>query len=135
MKKPVFVKTKKWWGSVNLTRPILDDSYIANGVLRLSEKDAISESKEIYGDFEFHENFGVNADEMVFENRVKNSEEMGGSWAYDVSINLNGRKEYMTFNLLSPEAIVYANMIIAETKFETPSERMKLNNMGVDLSY
>jgi hypothetical protein len=41
----------------------------------------------------------------------------------------------MTFNLLSPEATVYANVIIAETKFETPSERMKLNNMGVDLSY
>jgi hypothetical protein len=56
---------------VNLTRPILDDSYIANGELKLSEKDAISESKEIYGDFEFHESFRVNADKMVFEIRAK----------------------------------------------------------------
>ncbi|SOE22289.1 hypothetical protein SAMN06298216_2734 [Spirosomataceae bacterium TFI 002] len=131
----IFVKTKEWWGSINLTRPLNDLSFIDNGVLRLPGRQIDSLVKEIYGDFQFHKNFDISADEMIFETRVKNSEAMGGNWAYDVSINLNGREGLMAFNLLAPDATIYTNMKIAETTFDTPAERLHLTKFGVDLSY
>lgn len=64
-----------------------------------------------------------------------NSQAIGGNWAYDVSINLNGTDGHMSFNLLDPDAVIYLNMIIAETIFETPAERIPLNKLGIDLSF
>lgn len=131
-----FVKTRDWHGSVNLNKPIYDIPFIEKGVMRLPGVLAPKDIKETYGNFQFFKNLGVSGDALVFETRVKNSSEMGSAWAYDVSINLFGKEgKQLAFNLLSPDATIYANMLIADTHFRTFEERVKLNKMGIDLSY
>jgi hypothetical protein len=129
--KRFLVLNNEWWGSVNLTVPILDKSFLNDGVMQLAYKSLLPNTEEVYAGFQLNKDFGISADEMIFETTVKNSKENGGFWAYDVSINLEGSKEQMSFNLLDPNALIYAKMKIAQTSFDSPKERMALNGMGV----
>ncbi|WP_341227180.1 hypothetical protein [uncultured Arcticibacterium sp.] len=132
----LFVKTRDWWGSVNLDKPIYNVPFIENGVMRLPEELAPTDVKETYGNFQLFKDFKIKGDALVFETRVKNSAEMGSAWAFDVSLNLFGREgKQLAFNLLSPDAVIYANMLIADTHLKSFEERAKLNKMGIDLSF
>ncbi|AWV99027.1 hypothetical protein [Arcticibacterium luteifluviistationis] len=130
------VKTRDWWGSVNLDKPIYNIPFIDEGVMRLPEELAPVNFKEIYGNFQMFRDFNVKGDALIFETRVKNSAEMGSAWAFDVSVNLFGVDgKQLAFNLLSPDATIYANMLIADTHFKSIEERNELGKLGIDLSY
>ncbi len=75
----------------------------------------------------------MDLDEMTFETRVKNSLKEGGIWAYDVSIDLVGEKNKIVFNLLAPDAVIYARFRAGETFFDKPEEIARLKSFGVDL--
>lgn len=128
----VFVTSKDWWGSINQTVPLLNKAYIHDGVLQLAANSYDSTKKETYGDFQMHKKFGISADNMIFETRVKNPKK-NGFYAYDISINLSGNMNFLTFNMLDPNAKIYNNMTIAQTLFETPDQRVLLDLFGLSL--
>lgn len=130
-KKTIFVSTDEWWGSINLTVPLFDQSFIHDGVMQLLNDHLTPNSEEVYATFNLNRDFEVSADEMIFETTVQNSKEIGGFLAYDVSINLEGSKDIMSFNLLDTSAITYAKMKIALLSLDSPKERIDLKKKGV----
>lgn len=130
----IYIPSDKWWASVNLTRPINQYPFIRDGYMSLPDEVIITNDEEQYGNFQLQKRFGLSGDEMIFETEVKNSKEMGSFWAYDVSINLEGELDHLSFNLLDPSASIYARMKVAKTILETPAERAKLAPLCIDLS-
>ena len=131
--KKVLVKTKEWFPSINLTLPLELDQVIRNGIMQLRPYVSLTSFGEYYTGFEFYEEFNVSADEMVFEIRAKNSKEIGGIWAYDLSIDLVGKEDKAVFNILAPDAAIYSNLQIAQTSFNTPGKKRELLPFAVKM--
>jgi len=62
---------------------------------------------------------------------IKNLPNEGSSWAYDISVDVIGFENPITFNFLSPDAITYANMIVGDTDFKISKKREVLKKMGI----
>lgn len=111
---PILTRSKGWQGYVNLLVPVEENMFYSNGRLQLGPIYVPANfGKDYYSAFLNYRNYGVSADDMLFETRVLNNEKVGGIWAYDVSIDLVGLKKRIYFNILSPEAILYSRIGVA----------------------
>ncbi len=131
--KNVLVKTREWFPSINLTLPLEINQVIRNGIMQVRPDATLNKFGDFYTGFEFYDEFEVSADEMVFEIRAKNAKEIGGIWAYDISIDLVGKEDKVVFNILAPDAAIYSNLQIAQTSFNTPGKKRELLPFAVKM--
>jgi hypothetical protein len=66
---------------------------------------------------------------MLFEARVLNNAKIEGQWAYDVSVDLVGTRHRTFFNVLAPDAVIYAHAGIAEVELKG-SKHPALKGLG-----
>ena len=127
---PVVIGTDGWEGYLSLLVPLEKESFYRNGQLYLPYHPSPSEAKEdYYPSFLNFREYGLSADAMFFEARVQNNQETGGQWAYDVSVDLIGSKHRAYFNVLSPDAILYARACVSETELNG-SKNHELKALG-----
>lgn len=133
----LLVPSDGWWGSINNKLPLSKETFLKDdGTLHCPSFDRV---RQIYGDeyytsFINFSEFGVNGDQLALEADVINSPENGGLWAYDVSVTVIGTKDDIGFNLLNPDATMYARLIAGQTDFKDDARAQHLSRLGVDLS-
>ncbi len=134
---PVLIPSSGWAGSINNKIPLNQETFLKDGELHFRSSDKLKEmyGPEYYTSFLNFREFGVHGDSFSLEAELMNSEATGGLWAYDVSVDIVGTKEDMVFNLLSPDATMYARLSVAETDFSTGVRAGVLPRLGVDLSH
>ena len=114
---PVLVVSDGWEGFMNLRVPLEKSTFYRNGLLHLpSGMYPTANGQEYYPAFLNFREYGLSADAMLFEARVLNNAAIGGQWAYDVSVDLVGSRQRAYFNVLAPDAVLYAQAGVAETK-------------------
>ncbi len=93
---------------------------------------------EFYLSYEYVSDFDYDADNLIFETRLKNPQSEGGISCFDVSIDLNGetnrKRGILSFNLLNKGCEKFASIRVGKTKLPIPGSNQKLINSGVDLS-
>lgn len=131
----VAVPSDGWWGSINNKVPLAKEAFMKNGIMQLS---AYQKMDKIYGEFYTSfiniREFGMDADHLTLEAEVINNAEVGGTWAYDVSLDIFGTRGDMVFNLLSPDAGQYSKLTVAGTDFSDAGHSHALIGLGVNLA-
>ncbi len=113
--------------------PLEKSSFYRNGLLHFPANLVPKDKREdYYPAFLNFRDYGLSADAMRFEARVLNNEKIGGQWAYDVSVDLVGTKHRAYFNVLAPDAILYARAGVAETEL-TGSHNHDLKALGIKM--
>jgi hypothetical protein len=131
-KKRVLLTSNGWQGYIGNTTPLVLEDYTSEGVIHLHNKSIVREpSKDYYTTFNIFRNFGIDGDNFTLEADIKNPPNEGSSWAYDISVDVIGFENPITFNFLSPDAITYANMIVGDTDFKVGKKREVLKKMGI----
>jgi hypothetical protein len=131
-KKRVLLTSNGWQGYIGNTTPLVLEDYTSEGVMHLHNKSIVREpSKDYYTTFNIFRNFGIDGDNFTLEADIKNPPNEGSSWAYDISVDVIGFENPITFNFLSPDAITYANMIVGDTDFKVGKKREVLKKMGI----
>lgn len=127
---PVLVESDGWQGFMNLRVPLEKSTFYRDGLLHLpGSLYPTANGKEYYPAFLNVREYGVSADAMLFEARVLNNAAIGGLWAYDVSVDLVGSQQRAYFNVLAPDALLYAQAGVAEAK-RTGSKDEGLKGLG-----
>jgi len=130
---PVAVYSTGWEGYLNLRVPIEKSAFYQNGQLHFSPNLVPRDQRaDYYPAFLNFRDYGLSADAMRFEARVLNNEKIGGLWAYDVSVDLVGTKHRAYFNVLAPDAILYAHAGAGKTEL-SGSNNPNLQGLGVKM--
>ena len=131
---PILVESDGWEGFMNLRVPLEKSTFYRGGLLHLpGSLYPTANGKEYYPAFRNGRDYGVSADAMLFEARVLNNAAIGGQWAYDVSVDLVGSQQRAYFNVLAPDALLYAQAGVAETK-RTGSKDEGLKRLGFTMT-
>lgn len=119
---------------MNLRVPLEKSTFYHDGLLHLpGSLYPTFNGKEYYPAFLNVREYGVSADAMLFEARVLNNATIGGQWAYDVSVDLVGSRQRAYFNVLAPDALLYALAGVAEAK-RTGSKDQGLKALGFTMT-
>ncbi|WP_373512254.1 hypothetical protein [Persicitalea sp.] len=130
---PVMLETEGWEGYLGLRIPLEKSSFYRDGLLHSPRNLVPNDSREdYYPAFINFRDYGLAADAMCFEARVLNNEKIGGQWAYDVSVDLVGSRHRAYFNVLAPDAILYARAGVAETEL-SGSKNPNLKALGIKM--
>lgn len=130
---PISVESEGWESFMNLLVPIEKALFYHNGTLNFPRNLVPHDNREEYypAFLNFHD-YGVSADNLFFEARVLNNKKIGGQWAYDVSVDLIGSQNRAYFNVLSPDAVLYAKAGAAETVL-SGSKNHDLRALGIKM--
>lgn len=113
------VESDGWEGYLGLQVPLEKASFYQDGQLQLSYYSSPTTTQEdYYPAFLNFQDYGLSADAMLFEARVLNNARIGGQWAYDVSVDLVGTRHRAFFNILAPDAGIYAHAGIGEIELK-----------------
>lgn len=119
-----------WEGFMDLLIPLDKSTFYHDGLLHLpGDLCPTDNEKEYYPAFLNFREYGLSADAMLFEARVLNNAAIGGQWAYDVSVDLVGGRQRAYFNVLAPDALLYAQAGVAEVR-RTGSKDKNLKALG-----
>ena len=130
----VTVPSDGWYGSINNKIPLQKEFFLQNGILQYVITDAMRRTREEpYVSFMQFREFGIDADKLKVSCEVINNEKLGGIWAYDVSVDILGTQGSMTFNLLSPDAVIYSRLKVADTDLSVEDRSYALSRLGVRL--
>lgn len=128
---PVVIHSEGWEGYLSLRVPLEKTVFYHDGLLNFpANLIPEGEHEDYYPAFLNFRDYGLSADAMRFETRVMNNEKLGGQWAYDVSIDLVGTKHRAYFNVLAPNAVLYARAGAAETEL-SGSKNHDLKALGI----
>ena len=89
--------------------------------------------------FQKIQDFGIDADNMIIEARVKDPQNEGGLACFDTGIALHGDNDGsiggLTFNLLQVGCTKYARILVGETEvgYNTKNPNYPLSTVGLDL--
>jgi hypothetical protein len=124
------IESDGWEGYLDLRIPLDKKSFYQKGHLRLPyHPSSANNQEEYYTAFLNFQDYGLSADAMLFEARVLNNAKIEGQWAYDVSVDLVGTRHRAFFNVLAPDAILYAHAGIAEVELKG-SKHPELKGLG-----
>lgn len=124
-----------WYGSINNKIPLHRESFMKNGIMQFTgSHNTTGTHEEPYISFMYFKAFDMDADHLTLTAEVINNADIGGIWAYDVSVDLLGARGNMTFNLLSPDAVIYSRLKVAETDLSLSDHSYLLSQLGVKLS-
>jgi|GEM_PF-2072152 len=130
----IVVPSEGWFGSINNRIALPKESFLQNGVLQFIASEEMKKAhEETYSSFMYFEEFDIDADNFTLSAEVVNNADIGGVWAYDVSVDVLGTEGNMTFNLLSPDAMVYSRLKVADTDFAEGKRSYVLSQLGVKL--
>lgn len=131
---PILIQSDGWQGFMSMRVPLEKETFYRDGLLRLpSELYPAANGKEYYPAFLNFREYGLSADAMLFEARVLNNAAIGGQWAYDVSVDLVGSRQRAYFNVLAPDALLYAQAGVAEVR-RTGSKDKALKALGFTMA-
>ncbi len=132
----ILIPSQGWVGSINNRVPLKAETFLKNGMMHCPPSDKIKEmyGPEYYTSFMNFREFKINGDSFLLEAEVMNSPGTGGIWAYDVSVDIVGTRDNIVFNLLNPDASMYARLVVARTNFEEGDKARYLPRLAVDLS-
>lgn len=129
------VPSDGWYGSINNRIPLPKESFMQNGILQFTGSHNTGRVyEEPYISFMYFSAFKMDADKLTLTADVINNAETGGIWAYDVSVDVLGTEGNMTFNLLSPDAVIYSKLKVAHTDLSAGNGSHLLSRLGVKLS-
>ncbi|MBU1821011.1 MAG: hypothetical protein KKG00_05810 [Bacteroidetes bacterium] len=124
------IESDGWEGFLSLLVPLEKSSFYQEGLLRLPyHPSPANAQEEYYPAFLNFRDYGLSADAMLFEARVLNNAKVGGQWAYDVSVDLVGAYHRAFFNVLAPDAVIYARAGVAEVELKG-SKHPELKALG-----
>lgn len=129
----VLLPSDGWVGYLNHKIPMPSEYFTDGELMHLKEGVMLSRfsSGDYYTTFNTFKYFNVSGDDFVLEADVKNSPEEQAIWAYDIGVDVIGFDNSITFNLLNPDAIRYANMIVGSTDFKVGERKHVLEKLGV----
>jgi hypothetical protein len=130
--KKILLPSNDWLGYLNHRLPLNESDYISDdGELHLLQANKIVKPPgEFYTTFNTFRNFGQDGDDFLLKAKVKNPPTDKNQWAYDVGIDIIGRDGNITFNLLSPDALEYAQLTVADTDF-SKKKPQSIQDLGV----
>ena len=130
---PILVESDGWEGFMNMRVPLEKSTFYREGLLHLPNGlYPVISGKDYYPAFVNFREYGLSADAMLFEARVLNNAAIGGQWAYDVSVDLVGSRQRAYFNVLTPDATLYAQAGVAEVR-RTGSKDLALKALGFQM--
>ena len=131
----LLIPSNGWRGSINNVLPLSQESFVKNGEMGVSAAPTTSQyGDEYYSSFTNIKDFGIDGDLFSMEAEVLNNAGIGGIWAYDVSVDILGTKGDIKFNLLSPDASLFAALRVSETDFSHQKLSYHLSKLGVVLN-
>lgn len=96
---------------------------------------SIIKDGEFYINYQYINDFDFDADNLIFETRLKNPQIEGGISCFDMGIDLNGeinqKRGILSFNLLSKGCERFAKIRVGETTLPL-NQSQKLTKSGVD---
>jgi hypothetical protein len=130
----ILIPSDGWVGYINQNILLKPEIFRRGDTMQYAGFDTIKErfGSEYYTSFMNFRPFGMSGDSFTLEADLINSKEIGGIWAYDVSVDIIGRENSIVFNLLHPDATLFSVLRVGESNFE---EDISLHNLGVDLSF
>ena len=130
--KKAFLASDNWWGYLNNDSQLKPEDFLTNGQLHIeNEAKYINPVAEFYTKFQNFRNFGVNGDNLELVAEVKNPITNPHQFAHDISVDVVGYKHSICFNLLSPAALQYANMVVGTTDYKQNDKKDVLRNLGI----
>lgn len=130
----VVVPSCGWFGSINNKIAVPKESFLRGGILQFISSEKLNRTnEETYSSFMYFEKFDIDADHFTLLAEVVNNAGIGGTWAYDVSLDVVGTEGNMSFNLLSPDAMIYSKLKVADTDFGEGKKSYMLSALGVTL--
>lgn len=129
----VLLVSDGWQGYINTGTPLLSESCITKEVMHLNTVSDLQKlvDGDYYTSFNIFRNFNISGDSFEMEADIKNPPNEGSPWAHDISVDVVGFENPITFNFLSPDALKHANMIVGDTDFKIGEKQKTLQHLGV----
>jgi hypothetical protein len=131
--KRVLLKSRGWQGFSGNKIPLLANEFMLDSVIHLINTGNVQKlpNDDYYTFFNIYRNFNVSGDSFELEADIKNPPNEGSPWAHDISVDIRGFENPVTFNFLSPDALKHANMIVGDTDFKVGDKQKVLQKLGI----
>lgn len=131
-KKNFLVSSSEWQGFLNKDVSLTSDYFENNGEMHFNHLEILkTKSDEYYTSFNKFKDFGVKSRDFVLEADIKNPKTNIKHWAYDISVDIVCIKNNINFNLLSPDALQYAQLKIGDMVYNNKNSKEVVAKLGV----